>query len=167
MELRRRIFISSPRDKYLDPKKKEAKWKIINLVESFGYEAQVFNPEDGGRGLARGLSWNIQTAQMIMEKCVGAVLIGFAFWKNCHKVNEDANSCCALVSEYTQFEGALAKDLGIPILSLLERGVEERLVFMGYSGDIIVPFFSEDSLSYFMDNQLKSVIKAWHSRIEK
>ena len=132
MAIKRRIFISSPRDKHLDARRTELKWAVIREIEKFGYEAQVFGSKDGGRGLARK-TWSPDEADRVMRRCVGAAILGFPIWNF-----QTGNQTVSLVSEYCHYEGALARAYQLPILALLEEGVAERVLFMPYAGDPII-----------------------------
>ena len=164
--MRRRIFISSPRDKYLDPVHKDLKWAIINEIEALGYEAQVFNPEDGGRGLAQGISWSPAAVERIMKKCVGAVVIGFRFWTDCLRIDKPDNSQkCSLVTEYCHYEGAIARMQKLPILAILEEGVQERLIFLSHDGDAIIPLPVNANKSWVDEPGFRRFLKSWHERV--
>jgi hypothetical protein len=73
MTIARRIFVSSPRDEYLDDRRNELKWAIVKEIERLGYEAQVFGSAEGGRGLASGRSWSPNAADEVMQRCVASL----------------------------------------------------------------------------------------------
>ena len=56
----RRIFISSPRDEYLEAHHVRLKEAIIKAIGS-GDDLQQFGSSDGGKGLAAGISWILLT----------------------------------------------------------------------------------------------------------
>lgn len=133
--MKRRIFISSPRDEYLADRRNEVKWAIVNEIEKLGYEAQVFGSAEGGRGLAAGKSWSPKDADQVMRRCVGAAVLGFPIWA-CSGPKRGKR--VSLVTEYCHYEGALARTYGFPILAVLEQGLDERVFFNRYAGDPLV-----------------------------
>jgi len=167
--MERRIFISSPRNVYLDEDRMRFKSAIIKEIESLGYKAQAFNPEDGGLGLARGISWSAKSAGKIMKRCVGAVLLGFPYWKDCVRTDKtkDANaSRVSLVTEYCQFEGALALQNNLPILAILEENVEERLIFLSHGGDSVIKFSPKEMGTWLRSRQFTECLLSWNERIK-
>ena len=89
MTMKRRVFVSSPRDGYLDDRRNKLKWAIINEIERSEppYEAQVFGSPEGGRGLAAVGSWSAEKAASVMHRCVGAAILGFPIW-TCSSVQQ-------------------------------------------------------------------------------
>ena len=138
MAITRRIFISSPRDKHLDERRNRFKWAIVESIEKLGYEAQVFGSPDGGRGLAAGKSWSPDEADKIMCRCVGAAILGFPIWRSSR-----GSESVSLVTEYCHYEGAVARTYRLPILAVLEEGVEERVFFLPYGGDAVISLPSQ------------------------
>jgi hypothetical protein len=110
MTIKRRIFISSPRDEYLDDRRNKLKWAIVNEIERSDppFEAQVFGSPEGGRGLAAIGSWSAENAASVMHRCVGNAVLGFPIWK-CSSVQQ--GQTISLVTEYCHYEGALAKNV--------------------------------------------------------
>src|SRR5262245_43497732 len=131
MGILRRVFISSPRDEHLDDDRNALKWAIVSQIEALGYEAQVFGSPEGGRGLASGISWSPNAAEEVMQRCVGAAILGFPVWQG---AGIKSGTNVLLVTEYCHYEGAIARTLGVPILAVLEDGVEERVFFNRYAG---------------------------------
>jgi hypothetical protein len=131
--IKRRIFISGPRDKHLDDRRNEIKWAIIEEIEKLGYDPQVFGSREGGRGLAAGKTWSPDEADKVMQRCVGAAILGFPIWNF-----PSGNQSVSLVTEYCHYEGAIARTYKLPILAVLEEGVEERVLFMPYAGDPVI-----------------------------
>jgi len=167
--MERRIFISSPRNIYLEPGYRKLKQAIITKIKDLNYEPQYFNPEDGGGGLAKGISWSSQAAEKIMKRCVGAVLLGFPYWTGCiriDKVKDDVPAKVSLVTEYCQYEGALALQHRLPILAILEKSVEERLVFLSHGGDSIIKF-SEGSIDKWLEtDEFNHSLTSWDERVK-
>jgi hypothetical protein len=141
--MKRRIFVSSPRDEHLDDRRNELKWAIVKEIEMLGYEAQVFGSPEGGKGLAAGRTWSPKDVEQVMRRCIGAAILGFPIWK-CSKTIE--GKTVSLVTEYCHYEGAIARTFGLPVLAILEAGVEESVFFNRYASDpMIRPPLDADS----------------------
>jgi len=160
--MKRRIFISSPRDEHLDDRRNEVKWAIISEIKKLGYEAQVFGSPDGGRGLAAGKSWSSKDADEVMRRCVGAAILGFPIW-SCSR--PDGGVPVSLVTEYCHYEGALARMQGLPILAVLEQGLEERVFFNRYAGDPLIRPPSQCDRSWATSPAFRSFLAGWHKRV--
>jgi hypothetical protein len=163
--MKRRIFISGPRDEYLDDRRNKLKWGIVRKIEELGYEPQVFGSPEGGRGLAADMgSWTAEAAWKVMCRCVGAAILGFPIWKGSAITDGKAVS---LVSEYCHYEGALAASLSLPTLAVLETGSEERGSFARYGGPstIKVPIAADET---WADGQeFSNFLNRWKANIEK
>jgi hypothetical protein len=164
MALTRRIFVSSPRDEYLDENRNGLKWAIVDQIETLGYQAQVFGSPDGGRGLASGKAWSPRDAEAVMQRCIGAAVLGFPIWKSARLVGGNTTS---LVTEYCHYEGAVARAYGLPILAVLEEGVEERVFFNRYGGDAVIRPPAQAGASWVTDATFRRFLEGWKSRISE
>lgn len=162
MTIARRIFVSSPRDQYLDDRRNELKWAIVKEIERLGYEAQVFGSAEGGRGLASGRSWSPNAADEVMQRCVGAAILGFPIW---HCLRGTAGKSVSLVTEYCHYEGAIARTYGLPILAVLEDGVEERVFFNRYAGDPFITVPAQADVTWVAGNSFRAFLNNWNTRI--
>ena len=162
MTIARRIFVSSPRDEYLDDRRNELKWAIVKEIESLGYEAQVFGSPEGGRGLASGQSWSPDAADDVMRRCVGAAVLGFPIWQ-CSQAT--TGKTVSLVTEYCHYEGAIARTYGLPILALLEEGTEQRVFFNRYAGTSFLTVPAQADAMWVAGNSFRIFLNNWHMRI--
>jgi hypothetical protein len=162
MTIARRIFVSSPRDEYLDDRRNELKWAIVKEIETLGYEAQVFGSSDGGRGLASGKSWSPKDAEDVMQRCVGAAILGFPIWQ-CRRAT--AGESVSLVTEYCHYEGAIARTYGLPILAVLEDGAEERVFFNRYAGDPFITVPAQADVTWVAGGGFRTFLDSWNKRI--
>jgi hypothetical protein len=162
MTIARRIFVSSPRDEYLDDRRNELKWAIVKEIETLGYEAQVFGSPEGGRGLASGRSWSPNAADEVMQRCVGAAILGFPIWQ-CSRAAAGKN--VSLVTEYCHYEGAIARTHGLPILAVLEDGVEERVFFNRYAGDPFITVPAQADVTWVAGSSFRAFLNNWNTRI--
>lgn len=162
MTIARRVFVSSPRDEHLDDRRNALKWAIIKEIETLGYEAQVFGSPDGGRGLASGRSWSPNAADEVMQRCVGAAILGFPIWQ-CSR--GAGGRKVALVTEYCHYEGAIARTYGLPILAVLEDGVAERVFFNRYAGDPFITMPAKADVSWAAGSSCRAFLGNWNRRI--
>jgi hypothetical protein len=164
MAILRRVFISSPRDEYLDDRRNALKWAIVKEIEALGYEAQVFGSPEGGRGLASGKAWSPNAAEEVMQHCIGAAILGFPIWQ-CSGAK--SGKSVLLVTEYCHYEGAIARTCGLPILAVLEDGVEERVFFNRYAGDPIIRVPAEADLTWVTGSVFRSFLSNWNNWISE
>jgi len=163
MAIARRIFVSSPRDEYLDDRRNALKWAIVKEIETLGFEAQVFGSPEGGRGLAsREGSWSPNAADRVMQRCVGAAILGFPIWQ-CSRASTGRN--VSLVTEYCHYEGAIARTYGLPVLAVLEDGVEERVIFNRYAGDPYIKVPPQADITWLQGSSFRAFLENWNTRI--
>ena len=160
MAMTRRIFISSPRDEYLDDRRNELKWAIVKAIEALGYEPQVFGSPEGGKGLAAGKAWSPKDADHVIRRCIGAAILGFPIWKS-----SGAGKPVSLVTEYCHYEGAIARTYGLPILAVLEEGVEERVFFNRYAGDPVIKPPLEADHTWVTEDRFQNFLVGWNRRL--
>jgi hypothetical protein len=165
MTIARRIFVSTPRNEYLDDRRNELKWAIVKEIEALGYEAQVFGSPEGGRGLPSFMrsSWSPAAADEVMQRCIGAAILGFPIWQ-CSRATGKKESV-TLVTEYCHYEGALARTYGLPILAVLEDGVEERVFFNRYAGDPFITVPTQADLTWVTGSSFRAFLDNWNGRI--
>ncbi len=168
MTMTRRIFISGPRDKYLDARRNQLKWAIVDEIEKSGYEAQAFGTPEGGKGLPAALgSWSAERAEEVMRRCVGAAILGFPIW-TClpSRGGETGDERTSLVTEYCHYEAALARAFGLPILAVLEEGVEERVTFAPHASEIPIKVPIEADPSWATQNEFQIFLSRWKKIVE-
>jgi CAP12/Pycsar effector protein, TIR domain len=162
MTITRRIFVSSPRPEYLDDRRNDLKWAIVSEIEALGYQPQVFGSSEGGKGLASGRSWSPKDADEVMQRCIGAAILGFPIWQCSGTAGGKAAS---LVTEYCHYEGAIARTYGLPILALLEEGVEERVFFNRYAGDAFIRIPAHANPSWVTESNFRGFLESWNRRL--
>jgi predicted nucleotide-binding protein len=165
MTIARRIFVSSPRNEHLDDRRNELKWAIVNEIETLGYEAQVFGSPEGGRGLPSSMrsSWSPAAADQVMQRCVGAAILGFPIWQCSQATGRKGNF--SLVTEYCHYEGAIARTYGLPILAVLEEGVEERVFFNRYAGDPFITIPAQADITWVAGSSFRAFLDNWNGRV--
>jgi hypothetical protein len=131
----RRIFISLPADSWLTPQENETKWAIVSSVEALGYTTEIFFDPRGTTSMAASRAWSAAECESVMRRCDGCVLLGFPRWR----LMQGADPFW-LPTDYNHYEGALAYTLSLPLLVLVQDGVQRRVVFdstyKGYVGTI-------------------------------
>jgi len=162
MAMTRRIFVSSPRDEHLDDRRNELKWTIIKEIEALGYEPQVFGSSKGGDGLPSGRAWSAKEADEVMQRCIGAAILGFPIWQ-C--LRPAGGKTVSLVTEHCHYEGALARAYRLPILAILEEGVEERVFFNRYAGDLPVRLPMQAQPTWVTENAFRDFLNGWNRRL--
>jgi hypothetical protein len=115
MSTTRHVYVSGPRETYLDARTRELRSAVLGQIRRIGYEIAAFGTLEGGLGLAAGSTWSRSGAMAVMRRCVGAVLLGFPYWRS-HRDGDDVG----LVTEYCHYEGALA--------AMLESGSGDEAV---------------------------------------
>lgn len=135
MPITRRVFVSMPADKWLEPRQNDLKWGIAAEIEKLGYQTEVFFDPRGKPSLAAARAWNAAEADFVARRCSGVALIGLPRWQFTSPRGE-----VKLSTEFCHYEGALASTLRLPILTLVQEDVAHRGVFddsyRGYLGEV-------------------------------
>jgi hypothetical protein len=136
MLVTRRIYVSLPSDKWLLPSMNDLKWAIVDEIENLGYTPEVFTNPRGKPGLASPRAWGARDADEVARRCSGAAVIGMARWNFLDTEGHDVR----LPTEFSHYEGALTRTLGLPTLVLVQTDVLRRVVFDptfgGFVGEI-------------------------------
>jgi Predicted nucleotide-binding protein containing TIR-like domain len=160
MSTNRRVFVSGAREKYLDARTKDLREAILNAIVELGYELVAFGTPAGGSGDAARLTWNQVNVIQTMRRCVGAVLLGFPYWR----VGEGERKS-GLVIEYCHYEGALATMLDLPILALLESGTAERCAFDPRAGNPVLEVPIDATAGWVTEPVFKNFLNAWSEQV--
>ncbi len=123
MNVKRRVYISAPRDIRLNQPRTKIKQAIVDGIKDMGYEPQIFLTQAGGVGLAAGAGWSLEGVEKVARRCVGAAMIGLPFWKTTLEGRE-----VWLPTDYCPYEAAVTHALGLPILAI-SIGIEQRGIF--------------------------------------
>ena len=132
----RRVFVSLPADQWLTKQENNTKWAIVAAIERLGYSTEVFLDPRGTHSLAAGSAWNADACEQVMRRCEGCVLLGFPRWR----IPASDAGPVLLSTEFNHYEGAVAHTLNLPLLVLIQAGVQRRVVFdssyEGYVGTL-------------------------------
>ena len=124
MTITRRVFVSMPADVWLTDAQNELKWAVVERIEAIGFTPEVFFDPSGRTSLSAGKAWSADAADEIMRHCSGAALIGLPRW-----TFDAGGEIAHLPTEFSHYEGALARALGLPLLVLAEENLMRRVVF--------------------------------------
>jgi hypothetical protein len=160
----RRVFVSGPREKYLDVRTRGLREAILHEigVAGPGYQLVAFGTPSGGSGLAAGVTWNRVQAIQAMRRCVGAVLLGFPY-----SPVSGAERQAGLVTEYCHYEGALAAMLDLPILALLEVGMAARGAFDSRAGSPVLDVPADATAAWVTGPEFKDFLRSWSEQVER
>jgi len=126
--MEKRVFVSSTGNKSLDERRRLLKAAILEKIRDAGYAPQEFWES----GIPENLAWSFESVDRVMRRCLGAVIFGFPRW-----TIPEGSSEKRLVGEYNHYEGAVALTHGLPVLLLVEQGVENRGVVWTGGGKTI------------------------------
>lgn len=155
--MKKRVFISSPSNRWLDPRRKGLKSAILERLIDKGLEPQEFWES----GTSENLAWSFDNVDSVMKKCIGAVILGFPRW-----IVTDQAVERRMVGEYNHYEGAVALSHGLPVLLMAEEGVDNRgIVWTG--GGRTITFIPQDAdASWIQEDDFSKRFDAWLRDIE-
>jgi hypothetical protein len=165
------IFLSSPRDIYLKGdggNRERFKQGVIQKIKAL-YNLQYYNPGVplGGSGIGTAKSWNYKEAKNMISLCSGVVLIGFRYWSDCIQLGGNGEKKF-LPTEYCHYEGAIARDYNIPVFPLLEKGVEQRIMFASHDADEIFEFPENADDTWLEKSDFNIFLERWsREKVEK
>jgi hypothetical protein len=124
MPISRRVFVSMPANQWLTYTQNNLKWGIVDTIEKLGYRSEVFFDPRGKPGLAASKAWSAREADIVLRRCIGVVVIGMPRWMFSTSKGE-----VWLPTEFCHYEGAVAYTLRLPMLVLVQDGVQRRVIF--------------------------------------
>ena len=132
MAVTRRVIVILPDDRWCSASENAFKWAVVERIEALGLVAEIFHDPRGTASLCAPMAWSADNADFVSRRCVGAVLIGLPRWRF-----ETPQGPVRLPTEFSHFQGALAAQLKLPLLVLVQRDVMRRVVFdNGFHGRI-------------------------------
>jgi hypothetical protein len=124
-----------PADQWLTEDENATKWAIVSRIEQLGYTTEVFFDPRGTTSISASQAWTASECEDVMRHCDGCALLGFPRWR----LTQDGQPFW-LPTDFNHYEGALAHTMHLPLLVLVQDGVEPRGVFdrsyKGYIGKI-------------------------------
>jgi hypothetical protein len=132
MPVARRVSVILPDDRWCSERENAFKWAVVERIEALGLVAEIFHDPRGTASLCAPMAWSAANADFVSRRCVGAALIGLPRWRF-----ETSHGSVSLPTEFSHFEGALAWQLKLPLLVLVQGDVQRRVVFdNGFHGRI-------------------------------
>jgi predicted nucleotide-binding protein with TIR-like domain len=162
VSLIRRIHISMPADRHLSPAQNALKWGVVERIERLGYSAEIFNDPTGRKSLAASMVWTADAVDEVVRRCQGTVIIGLPRWKF-----ESPERTDLLPTEFSQYEGAVARTLGLPLLVLRQEDVRDRVVFDRSFGPFVGVIPREASPSWLDTDAFQVPFGYWRGRLEQ
>src|SRR5258706_1400522 len=123
MAITRRIFVSMPADNWLTRQQNDLKWGVVERIERLGYVPEIFTDSSGRKSRSAGKTWSANDADEIMKACSVSVIIGLPRW-----ILGAADGTIHLPTEYSQYEGAVARTFDLPLLILAQDNLMRRVV---------------------------------------
>lgn len=162
MAICRRVFVSTPADQFNAKPLNALKWGLISLIQKRGLFPEIFFNPKTTEGLAASVSWTPDAAERVLRHCVGAVLMGLPRWRF---PNQKGN--IMMSTEYCQYEGAIARTLGLPLLVFIQDGVLRRGVFDNSFGSFIATIPRDADASWLKSEVCRIAVNKWLTQIDK
>jgi hypothetical protein len=162
MPVVRRVFVSMPADLWLTDAQNDLKWGVVERIESLGYMPEIFFDPTGRKSLSAGQAWSAKAADEIVRHCTGAAIIGLPRWR--FLANDGA---VHLPTEYSHYEGALARTVGLPLLVLAEENLLRRVVFESSFGPYIGQFPEDADSAWLQTKAFEVPFGYWRDQLEE
>jgi predicted nucleotide-binding protein len=152
-----RIFISSTIDAKLDDRRREIKQAILSKITDAGFAPQSFFEA----GLPVNATWTFENIMEVMQKCHGAVVLGFHRW-----IAQEKDLVVPLAAEFNHSDGALALSQRLPILIIAEKGIQDRGIFYRADGQVITSMPTDATPEWVNDSNFNLRFNAWRTLVE-
>ena len=161
MLITRRIYVSLPADRWLSPSMNDLKWAIVEEIENLGFTPEIFTNPKGKPGLASSRAWGARDADEIARRCSGAAVIGIARWNFLDTEGNDVR----LPTEFSHYEGCLARTLGLPTLVLVQSDVLRRVVFDPTFGGFVGEIPPDSSRDWLKTPEFRVPFGYWRTQL--
>jgi hypothetical protein len=161
MLITRRIYVSLPADRWLSPSMNDLKWAIVEEIENLGFTPEIFTNPKGKPGLASSRAWGARDADEIARRCAGAAVIGMARWNFLDTGGNDVR----LPTEFSHYEGCLARTLGLPTLVLVQSDVLRRVVFDPTFGGFVGEIPPDSSRDWLKTPEFRVPFGYWRTQL--
>jgi Predicted nucleotide-binding protein containing TIR-like domain len=122
----------------------------VAKIGEAGYAPQEFL--QSGIPQDRGWSWSLENFDRVIRKCVGAVVFGFPKWTVPGPPLHAAGN---------HYEGGVLLTLGLPVLLIIEQGVENRGVGWTGGGKVITFVPENADPSWVTSDDFTKPFEAW------
>lgn len=162
MAMTRRIFVSMPADNWLTKEQNALKWGVVERIERLGYVPEIFTDPSGRRSRSARKTWSANDADEIMRSCSGAAIIGLPRW-----TLGAAEGPVYLPTEYSQYEGAVARTVAVPLLILAQRNLMRRVVFSHNFGPYVGEFPESADKDWLKTKEFKVAFGHWTEELRE
>lgn len=162
MAVTRRIFVSMPADRWLNAEQNGFKWGVVERIEALGYVPEIFTDPTGRRSLSAPHAWSAERADNVARHCHGAALIGLPRW-----TFGAQEGLVRLPTEFSYYEGALARTLALPLLIVAQEDLMRRVVFDGSFGPYIGTFPPTVDKTWLGSTEFKVTFGNWQRELER
>jgi hypothetical protein len=151
-----------PADRWLSPAQNELKWGLVDRIEALGYMPEIFTDPTGRKSLSAPHAWSAERADEVARHCHGAALLGFPRWTLGAR-----EGVVLLPSEFSHYEGALARTLALPLLIVAHENLMRRVVFDGSFGPYIGTFSADADKTWLDSHEFNVTFGYWRRELER
>jgi hypothetical protein len=156
----RRVFVSMPNDECLTEAQNELKWGLVDRIETLGYVPEIFMDQTGRKSRCASQTWSAERVEEILRDCHGAALIGVPRWKF-----EGQLESVLIPTEFSHYEGALAKAQALPLLVIAQDNLMRRVVFDDSFGSYIARFPEGAGKNWLDERAFKVPFEIWRQQL--
>ncbi|HLF73132.1 MAG TPA: TIR domain-containing protein [Anaerolineales bacterium] len=153
-----RIYISAPRDDWLQPQELDVKRGIIDRIKSAGFEPHELLIS----GDLSHIPWSYENIQHILGRCQGAVVLGLIRWDV-----SDAKGKYKFNTAYNHYEGALALAKNIPVFVLMHEHVYKAGIALKGRGRHFVRLPDRVDASWLQTDDFLPTFNEWIDVVRK
>jgi hypothetical protein len=152
MERPKRVYVSVPLDHHLDERQRILKHAILDELRNKDIEPQEFLVS----GLPLRSPYTFEAVRDIMARCHGALILGFARWRD-----PSGGDRIAMPTVWNHFEGAFALAMKKELLVITEENVADDGITWTGGGQIVVKAPSDAEPAWLNSPYAKTQIDAW------
>lgn len=153
-----RIYISVPRDGWLQPEQLDIKRGIIEKIRSVGFQPHEFLIS----GDFSQMTWSYENLQYILGRCQGTVILGFVRWNV-----RDAQKTYQFNTAYNHYEGALALAKDLPTFILMHEHVYKAGIAIKGKAPHFVRLPIRADSSWLQTDDFLSKFDGWVEAVKK
>jgi hypothetical protein len=148
-------------DKILSEAANRFKWAVVERIEKLGYQVEIFYNPRTTEGIAARKSWTPLEAEDVLRHCVGGVIIGQPRW-----TFSNEKGPMLVPTEYSQYEGAILKTLGLPIMVLVQENLLQRGVFEYNFGQFVCRFPKRADDKWLDSADFQQTLRIWQADLQ-
>jgi hypothetical protein len=151
-----------PADVWLTDAQNDLKWGVVERIESLGFTPEIFFDPTGRQSLSAGRAWSADAVDEIIRHCTGVAIIGLPRW-----TIDTERGTVGLPTDFSHYEGALARTIGLPLLVLAEEYLMRRVVFDSSFGPYIGEFPRASDRSWLDTKAFDVPFGYWRTELER